>query len=53
MTYKGGQAMDVNTRLQKLATEVLGTALLVYIGVGSIPAMKTISAGPAPRCAAR
>lgn len=42
MTYKGGQAMDVNTRLQKLATEVLGTALLVYIGVGSIPAMKIV-----------
>jgi glycerol uptake facilitator len=34
--------MDVNTRLQKLATEVLGTALLVYIGVGSIPAMKAV-----------
>jgi glycerol uptake facilitator protein len=34
--------MDVNTRLQKLATEVLGTALLVYIGVGSIPAMKIV-----------
>ena len=34
--------MDVNTRLQKLTTEVLGTALLVYIGVGSIPAMKIV-----------
>jgi glycerol uptake facilitator protein len=39
--------MDVNTRLQKLATEVLGTALLVYIGVGSIPAMKIVN-GNAP-----
>jgi glycerol uptake facilitator protein len=34
--------MDVNTRLQKLTTEVFGTALLVYIGVGSIPAMKIV-----------
>jgi glycerol uptake facilitator protein len=34
--------MDVNTRLQKWATEVLGTALLVYVGVGSIPAMKIV-----------
>ena len=30
--------MDENTRLQKLAAEVLGTALLVFIGVGAVPA---------------
>src|SRR5437588_612596 len=30
--------MDENTRPQKLAAEVLGTALLVFIGVGAVPA---------------
>jgi glycerol uptake facilitator protein len=30
--------MDENTRPQKLAAELLGTALLVFIGVGSVPA---------------
>ena len=33
-----GVIMDENTRSQKLAAEVLGTALLVFIGVGSVPA---------------
>ena len=39
--------MDENTRLQKLAAEVLGTALLVFIGVGAVPATLIIN-GDAP-----
>jgi glycerol uptake facilitator protein len=39
--------MDENTRLQKLAAEVLGTALLVFIGVGAVPATLIIN-GSAP-----
>ena len=39
--------MDENTRLQKLAAEVLGTALLVFIGVGSVPATLIVN-GDAP-----
>src|SRR6187455_2556686 len=42
-----GGTMDENTRLQKLAAEVLGTALLVFIGVGSVPATLIIN-GNAP-----
>jgi glycerol uptake facilitator protein len=39
--------MDENTRPQKLAAEVLGTALLVFIGVGSVPATLIVK-GHAP-----
>ncbi len=39
--------MDENTRLQKLAAEVLGTALLVFIGVGAVPATLIVN-GDAP-----
>jgi len=39
--------MDENTRPQKLAAEVLGTALLVFIGVGSVPATLIVN-GKAP-----
>ena len=39
--------MDENTRPQKLAAEVLGTALLVFIGVGSVPATLIVN-GNAP-----
>src|SRR3954454_23076782 len=31
--------MDENTRWQKLAAEFLGTAFLVFVGVGSVPAL--------------
>ena len=30
--------MDDNTAWQKLAAEFLGTAFLVFVGVGSVPA---------------
>src|SRR4249919_2830879 len=43
----GGIHMDENTRLQKLAAEVLGTALLVFIGVGAVPATMIVN-GNAP-----
>src|ERR1051325_10209179 len=43
---KGG-TMDENTRPQKLAAEGLGTALLVFIGVGSVPATIIVN-GKAP-----
>src|SRR6187397_967116 len=33
-----GNSMDDNTQPQKLLAELLGTALLVFIGVGSVPA---------------
>src|SRR2546423_11529505 len=39
--------MDENTRPQKWAAEVLGTALLVFIGVGAVPATLIIN-GNAP-----
>ena len=39
--------MDQNTRPQKWAAEVLGTALLVFIGVGSVPATLIVN-GKAP-----
>src|SRR6201988_833762 len=39
--------MDENTRPQKWAAEVLGTALLVFIGVGSVPATLIVN-GKAP-----
>jgi len=39
--------MDENTRTQKLVAEVLGTALLVFIGVGSVPATLIVN-GSAP-----
>jgi glycerol uptake facilitator protein len=39
--------MDENTRPQKLAAELLGTALLVFIGVGSVPATLIVN-GDAP-----
>src|SRR5204862_5743489 len=42
-----GVAMDVNTRLQKWAAELLGTALLVFIGVGAVPATLIVN-GNAP-----
>jgi len=37
LLFKGVQ-MDDNSRWQKLAAEFLGTAFLVFIGVGSVPA---------------
>src|SRR5256714_9983635 len=43
---KGG-SMDENTSPQKWAAEVLGTALLVFIGVGSVPATLIVN-GKAP-----
>ena len=39
--------MDENTRPQKWAAEVLGTALLVFIGVGAVPATLIVN-GDAP-----
>src|SRR5690242_2342447 len=39
--------MDENTRRQKWAAELLGTALLVFIGVGAVPATLIIN-GKAP-----
>jgi glycerol uptake facilitator protein len=42
-----GGIMDENTRPQKLAAEVLGTALLVFIGVGAVPATLIVN-GDAP-----
>src|SRR5919109_3507276 len=39
--------MDENTRPQKLLAEVLGTALLVFVGVGSVPATLIVG-GKAP-----
>jgi glycerol uptake facilitator protein len=39
--------MDENTRPQKWAAEVLGTALLVFIGVGAVPATLILN-GKAP-----
>ncbi|HEY4460017.1 MAG TPA: MIP/aquaporin family protein [Pseudonocardiaceae bacterium] len=42
-----GRIMDDNTFPQKLLAEVLGTAALVFIGVGSVPATKILG-GSAP-----
>src|SRR5437868_1961031 len=42
-----GGSMDENTRPQKWAAEVLGTALLVFIGVGAVPATLIVN-GNAP-----
>ena len=39
--------MDENTRLQKWAAELVGTALLVFIGVGAVPATLIVN-GEAP-----
>src|SRR4051812_18857859 len=39
--------MTDNSRIQKLLAEVLGTAMLVFIGVGSVPATKIVG-GTAP-----
>jgi glycerol uptake facilitator protein len=39
--------MDENTRLQKWAAEFVGTALLVFIGVGAVPATLIVN-GEAP-----
>lgn len=39
--------MDTNARWQKLAAEFLGTAMLVFIGVGSVPATLIVN-GDAP-----
>src|SRR6201990_821218 len=39
--------MDENSRPQKWAAEVLGTALLVFIGVGAVPATLIVN-GKAP-----
>src|SRR4029453_14175908 len=46
-TPEKGDSMDDNTRPQKLLAEVLGTALLVFIGVGSVPATLIVN-GDAP-----
>jgi glycerol uptake facilitator protein len=35
--------MDENTRWQKLAAEFLGTAFLVFVGVGSVPALLLVN----------
>ncbi len=35
--------MDENTRWQKLAAEFLGTAFLVFVGVGSVPALLIVN----------
>jgi glycerol uptake facilitator protein len=35
--------MDENTRWQKLASEFLGTAFLVFVGVGSVPALLLVN----------
>jgi glycerol uptake facilitator protein len=40
--------MDENKMWQKLAAEFLGTAFLVFIGVGSVPAMIAVNGDEAP-----
>jgi glycerol uptake facilitator protein len=42
ITRKGTE-MDENTRWQKLAAEFLGTAFLVFVGVGSVPALLIVN----------
>src|SRR5437763_15179036 len=39
--------LDENTRTQRLAAEVIGTAFLVFVGVGSVPATLIVN-GSAP-----
>jgi glycerol uptake facilitator protein len=39
--------LDENTRIQRLAAEVIGTAFLVFIGVGAVPATLIVN-GNAP-----
>lgn len=46
LLFKGVQ-MDDNSRWQKLAADFLGTAFLVFVGVGSVPATLMIN-GDAP-----
>ncbi len=40
--------MDENKMWQKLAAEFLGTAFLVFVGVGSVPAMIAVNGDAAP-----
>jgi glycerol uptake facilitator protein len=42
-----GEVMAENSRIQKLLAEVLGTGMLVFIGVGSVPATLIVG-GTAP-----
>src|SRR5881409_1520516 len=42
-----GPMLDENTRTQRLAAEVIGTAFLVFVGVGSVPATLIVN-GDAP-----
>src|SRR6185436_15132177 len=44
---KGHGMLDETTTVQKLAAEALGTAFLVFIGVGSVPATLIVN-GDAP-----
>src|SRR6201985_1241969 len=44
---KGMDMLDETTTVQKLAAEALGTAFLVFIGVGSVPATLIVN-GNAP-----
>src|SRR4029453_3378084 len=46
-TPEKGDSMDDNTQPQKLLAEVLGTALLVFIGGGAVPATLIVN-GDAP-----
>src|SRR5207248_7803759 len=43
----GGAMLDENTRTQRLAAEFIGTAFLVFIGVGAVPATPIVN-GKAP-----
>ena len=47
MAWPPAGTMDENSFVQKLLAEVLGTAMLVFIGVGSVPATKILG-GSAP-----
>src|SRR6186997_2457189 len=47
LTLLKGEQMDENTTWQKLAAEFLGTAFLVFVGVGSVPATLIVN-GDAP-----
>src|SRR5436309_14940431 len=44
---KEGPMLDENTRTQRLAAEFIGTAFLVFIGVGAVPATLIVN-GNAP-----
>ena len=50
---EGALQMDENTRWQKLAAEFLGTAFLVFVGVGSVPALLIVNDANGPRSAGR